>query len=111
MSLPSDRINGLSSNPLNGLSVYRAKPTHLASKLYKDALYIPLPPEAWAPIPGGCQCSCCRLPDGSPGEAYWDTLLIAVRDHETFTFTTTVHMPEAHPARGSLGLPAWLERA
>ena len=102
---------GLSSNSLNGLSVYREL---VAGKVDRDALFIPLPREAWAPIPGGCSCTHCRNEDGTPGEAYWDTLLIAPRDpREGFTFTTTVHMPEAHPDSdlGKGGFPGWLVRA
>lgn len=56
----------------------------------KKTMFIPLPPEMWRPISGGCTCPHCKA---NPGiTAYWDTLATATKKE----FTWTVHYPELH---------------
>ena len=56
----------------------------------KETIFIPLPPEMWRPITGGCSCDHCWNKPGNV--AYWDTLATAVG----CDFTWTVHKPELH---------------
>lgn len=67
---------------------------------YKDAIFMPLPPELWrridsGPANTGCSCHFCRA-DGTGG--YWDTLVVgkdAPKNANDFSYT--VHNPGLHP--------------
>jgi hypothetical protein len=64
-----------------------------------DAIFIPMPPDAWEPVAGGCQCAVCKV-DG-PEKAFWDTLAVYAtaplggEKDETWV----VHYPELHDAK------------
>lgn len=57
-----------------------------------DALFVPIPKELAAPVPGGCQCDYCKAnPELTP---MWDTLALPAKaKNKQGEHTWTVHMP------------------
>ncbi len=76
---------------LNGLRVERSEDG--------STLFVLLPRELWRPIAYGCQCQHCTPDHCVPGEAYWDTLAIAVgktRIDGPRNTTWLTHQPARH---------------
>lgn len=78
------------SDKLNGQRIRRRE----------DTIFIPLPPELWRPINGGCCCANCSSDRNHTNpEAFWDTLALSAKAKDFQEHTYTVHAPEFHGAK------------
>lgn len=71
----------------------------------KGTLFVSIPAELAAPIPGGCQCDYCKAhPEETPK---WDTLALPAKArNKQGEHTWTVHMPD----KGGLAMFGWRKK-
>lgn len=64
-----------------------------------DAIFIPLPREAWRKILGGCSCRYCSDTERVVAPGFWDTLVVRAKPDTDPDHATTCHYPELHGAK------------
>jgi hypothetical protein len=89
-----DKANAGQTETMSGQNVYVSQDG--------STLYVAIPRELAADIPGGCDCPYCKKhPDITPK---WDTLALAAKPKgDTAEHSWTVHCPD----RGALKLWGW----